>query len=165
MLYHAGLLDPDGSQSRCREWIARRGWNTPEFPDDVREDLAIWLAMPGFHIQYHVRNLRSSWSTIVAARRYLADFENLADMVTANWMSATRDDAIRLSKLRPGGQSSPIPLLCQLKILDDLKVGHTKASLARTYACSSRSIWTIQNQGLQWTGELPLGFRLLVTQR
>lgn len=161
MKYDLGLLDPNREQNRTYQWVMRRGWFKPGFPPDVLEELGIWFAMPGFTTSYHLHNLRMTWTTHRDAVARLPTFDEIEDKVAENWLSITHDDAIQLCLMRRGKNHCPIPLVSQLAILDDIKAGHTQAAISRRFDVSDFAIRKIKQRGVQWTGELPLGFRLL----
>ena len=161
MKYHLGLLDADPTQNRTYQWVRRRGWFGPGFPDDVREELGIWFAMPGFTDAYHIRNLNMSARLLYKCQDQLPGYDHYAKQVAENWLSVTREDAVKLCRMRQGTRACPIPLISQLKILDDIKAGMTQAQISRDFGCTPRAIYTIRHKGLQWAGSLPEGFELL----
>ena len=72
--------------------------------------------MPGFHPTYHAHVLGLSLYSI---RKHIGGYEEMAEEVAENWLSATRDDCVRLSRMRPYNAS--VPLLCQIRAVQDLK--------------------------------------------
>ena len=128
MLYHCGLLDEQPERSRTLQWIRRGRWDQPGFPEDVRRELMIWLAMPGFAHSFHTRAFMTCNAVL---RPYLDGFEQWKEEVSANWISATREDCIRLALMRPG--KADVPLISQLQAVRDLKAGMTRSEVAREY--------------------------------
>ena len=118
--------------------------------------------MPGFTDGYHIRNLKMGRALVKRARQFFPGYDELSDKVAENWLSITREDAIKLAHMRKGAQSCPIPLVSQLVILDDIKAGRSQLATARTFGCTPRAIYTILHRGIQWGLPLPSGFELLV---
>ena len=169
MIYHCGLLADNPLESRSYNWVMRRGWFQEGFPPDVLHELAVWLAMPGFDTKFHAANLRTDWGTIRRAQlRLCSDFELLRNDVAANWSSASRDDCIRLCRMRKVvGKSAGVPLICQMRILDDLKAGLSHKAAARVWDVTPRWVNNLSaNRGplgaSYW--RLPSGFELLLAK-
>ena len=157
MLWHCGLLSERPDRDRTLEWIRRGSWNSG-LPEDVERELRIWLAMPGFTAAFHAHNFGVSSGVV---RRQLGGYEKFKREVGQNWLSATREDCVRLSQLRP--PRGDLPLLSQLQIIDDVKAGHRRRDLMREYLTNTATIHRLA-QGLVLFGKRPLppGFELLV---
>lgn len=166
MLYHCGLLDDDRLTSRSFTWVMRKGWFREDFPADIRHEIAVWLAMPGFDHRFHVYNLRVSEGYLRRAREELCgDFEALRADVAANWLSATREDCLALARMRHG-KAAGVPLICQMRILDDLKAGLTHKNAARVWGVTDRWVNMLSAKrgplaASYW--KLPPGFELLIS--
>ena len=81
-----------------------------------------------------------------------------------NWLSATRQDCVRLCHLRPFGRSG-VPLLSQLSMLDDLKRGMSQCAIGREYGVTNEFVHQRKKYGISRavTGwDLPAGFELLL---
>jgi hypothetical protein len=63
--------------------------------------------------------------------------------------------------MRPGAGYAP--LLAQLRIVDDLKAGHTATALAEEYRTTAGSITNYKHGRFAGLGDLPLGFSRLWT--
>jgi hypothetical protein len=157
MKWHCGLLSERPDQDRTLQWIKRGGWGTG-LPADVERELKIWLAMPGFTIKYHAHVFRLDRSTI--APFVGRGFEELKQEVAENWLSVTRDDAVKLSQIRP--PKGDVPLISQLAIADDVKRGVKKADIQRAYKVSGFTVTSIAKGHLRVRSPLPSGFELLV---
>jgi hypothetical protein len=153
MKYHCGLLDERPDKSKMFQWITR--WNWDSLPDDVATELKIWLAMPGFTTGFHVATLGRHVRTIEAYRPAMADFSK---EVAENWLSATREDCIRISQMRPG--KGPIPIISQVRILEDLKMGRTQMQVVKDFRTSRGQIHKLLTQGITsqagWPSGVPL---------
>lgn len=66
-------------------------------PDDVLRELSIWLAMPGFPFSYHAHVFGMDRSYVA---RFVRGYDQRQREVGDNWLSATRDDCIRLCRMR-----------------------------------------------------------------
>lgn len=142
--------------------MRRGGWFEPDFPPDVFHDIAVWLRTPGLGFNFHRVNFKISAPTLVDRMKRMPSFEDLRDDVAENWLSVTREDAIKLIHMRVGPLRSQIPLLSQLKILDDLKAGLSQARIAREYGIGPRTVSRIAHNGARWSSPLPSGFELLL---
>lgn len=162
MKWHSGLLAPDPSKHRSYQWMRRGGWFNPDFPADVFHDIAVWLRTPGLGFNFHRVNFKISSATLADRMKRMPSFEELRNDVAENWLSVTREDAIKLIHMRVGPYRSQIPLLSQLKILDDIKAGLSQARIARDFGISPTTVSTIALKGAKWGSPLPAGFELLL---
>lgn len=153
MNWHCGLLSAQPNKDRTLAWIKRGAWDT--LPDDVAHEMRIWMAMPGFAINYHAQ-------TMGLDKRYVAKFyggyQQQWREVGENWLSATREDCVALCNLRAGGD---VPVISQLSIIDDLKAGAKQVDVAREYAVSEKVTRYCSKGRIHFRGELPLGFAML----
>lgn len=163
--WDVGLLGTSASCQLRLGWIRRGHWLHPHFPEDIRHELSVLLATPGFSDTWLIHNLRTNNDQFYKARRLLANFHDLSKEVEENWLSISRDDAVQLSIMRPA-KRSPIPLVSQLRIIDDLKAGRTQTSLAREFWTSVGTVHQLGSGRLlkqrRWRKPLPPGFSLLV---
>lgn len=162
MKWHVGLLSPDPLQHPSYQWMRRGNWFSPGFPPEVLRDIVTWLSMPGFSFNYHMRNLRLSAPTLQKRMRLLPPFEEVRNDVAENWLSVTREDAIKLCHMRVGKHRSPVPLICQMRIMDDLKAGMTIVQAARDYHLTPPTVSRLAHKGPRWEFKLPPGFELLL---
>ena len=125
-------------------------------PPEIEHELRVWLAMPGFHPTYHAHVLGLSLYSI---RKHIGGYEEMAEEVAENWLSATRDDCVRLSRLRPHNAS--VPLLCQIRAVQDLKKMRA-VDVARDYHVTDQSLRNWSKRGFNFPGHLPSGFATLV---
>lgn len=153
MKWHCGLLSDDPSKDRTLQWIKRGRWHT--LPEDVQHELRIWMAMPGFTAGYHYRAFELGREYI---NSQMGGYETYKAEVHENWISATRDDCLKLCLRRSGSQ---VPVISQLQMITDLKAGHTALSLAREYQVSKATIYNLSKGIIRCHGELPSGFALL----
>lgn len=153
MKWHCGLLSDDPSKDRTLQWIKRGYWHT--LPEDVQHELHIWMAMPGFTANYHAH-------AFGVDKRYVAKFvggyDDLRKEVGENWLSATRDDCVRLCQLRGRGD---IPVVSQIRMIDDLKAGRKQVDVTRDYGVSRSTTRGFSKGVISFSGELPSGFALL----
>jgi hypothetical protein len=153
MKYHCGLLDERPENSRTLNWIKQGTWG--RLPPEIEHELRVWLAMPGFSISYHCHTLRRGRTTIIPN---LGGFEELEQEVAENWLSATRDDCVKLSRMRPG--TGNVPLISQLRAVQDLKKMR-QVDVARDYRITVPTLVTWASTGFRTWGQLPVGFELL----
>ena len=154
MRWHCGLLDERPDQSRVLARIKRGNWNS--LGPDVWHELMVWLAMPGFSIAFHQHTLGVSREVVTAA---IPAFEDWREDVIDNWISATREDCVRLCRMRP--DKGDVPIIFQLRIMDDVKAGISQVDLAGEYGLDKGTINGWKQRGLRSRGELPSGFELL----
>ena len=126
-------------------------------PPEIEHELKVWLAMPGFTVRYHAHVLGLSQHSI---RQHIGGYDEMAEAVAENWLSATRDDCIRLAQLRDGPAS--VPLLCQIRAVQDLKKMRL-IDVAKDYRVSDQSLLNWSKRGFNFSGHLPSGFALLVS--
>lgn len=148
MKWHCGLLDEHPYENPTYRWVTRGGFFRPEFPEAIRHELAILLAMPGFPRAFFASYLRLSDRHIDRVRKKLPGYEELRNEVAENWLSVTREDAIKLCHMRLDPRSA-VPLVVQLQILDDIKAGIPQAHLAREYGISLTIMQVYQKKGPQ----------------
>ncbi|AKM10996.1 hypothetical protein [Croceicoccus naphthovorans] len=165
MKFDVGLLNSGVDADRKLRLVRRGGWLHPSFPDELRRELAVLIATPGLSDTWLIHNLGAHNQQFYKARLALPDTNELRDEVAQNWMSISRPDAVALANMRPGKQS-PIPLVSQFRILDDIKSGDTIRSLAKEYWTSEHTIRLIGKHCLSrrraWERPLPRGFELLI---
>jgi hypothetical protein len=123
--YHCGILDDRPEYNRTLKWI--RGSNWKALPDDVAHELKVWLAMPGFPYAYHARQLSQP---IARIKRWSEGYYTHREAVVENWVSATREDCIKLAHLRRPWET--VPLICQIQAVEDLK-HMTARAVAKEY--------------------------------
>lgn len=156
MKYHCGLLDERPEDSRTLQWVKRPAWGSR--PPEIEHELAVWLAMPGFSVSYHQHTLGHDRTVLLPRLGYNPV---LRGEVIGNWLSATREDCVKLARLRPRG-SGNVPLICQMRAVADLK-GMRQADVARDYDVTVSSIWGWRKRGFNFKRHpLPSGFELLV---
>jgi hypothetical protein len=114
--------------------------------------------MPGFSINFHAHTLGLSRPTV--SRFVGRDYHELRDAVAENWLSCTRDDAVKLSQMRPG--TGNIPVLSQLAILDDLKRGLGPTEIGEAYRVHPGTV-SVLGRGTIKAGLsfMPEGFELI----
>jgi hypothetical protein len=156
MIYHCGLLDEEPEKNRTWLWVHRPHWG--HLPADVERELRIWLSMPGFSISYHSHMFGFSHPYI---RRHLlaTNPEDWRDEVATNWMSATREDCMKLSQMRPG--TGNVPLISQVRAVEDLKA-LPRVQVAQDYRVSPSVLDNWRKMGFRTWGRLPAGLGLLV---
>ena len=157
MLWHCGLLSERPEKDATLAWVRRGGWDLPGHPPEIERDRLVWLNMPGFPVSYHEQTLNMD-------RRYLkrfigADYERVKDDVAKNWLSCTREDAVKLSHLRSG--TGHMPVICQLKIIDDLKRGMSPSRLAAEYRVHPQTISNLGKGRISTRAWVPKGFELI----
>lgn len=155
MKYHCGLLDDRPDKSRTLNWIKRPVWGN--LPPEIERELRIWLAMPGFSAGYHAHTLGRN---VAYVSKHMGGYERWRDEVAENWLSATRDDLVKLSQLRPG--IGHVPLICQLRAVQDLKSGATIKKIAGEYRVHPTTITNWSIRGPTPAGHIPSGFDLLI---
>lgn len=154
MLYHCGLLDERPANSRTLNWIRRTTWG--KLPPELEHELRVWLAMPGFSVPYHAHALGVSRQRI---EQNIGGYEEHKADVIANWLSATREDCVKLARLRSG--QGHIPLISQLRAVEDLK-HMSMTQVARDYGVHLQSVIDWLHTGFRSNSQLPSGFELLV---
>lgn len=157
MRWHCGLLDDEPERSPIYRLITTRYWNA--LPPEIEKELEIWLAMPGFSMAFHEKTLHGNRLERTFQAR-MGHYEKWKAEVIENWLSATREDCVRLSVRRPGLGS--VPLLSQLSILDDVKRGLRNTDIAREYRVSGATVTAIGKGRLRFPGNLPPGVGWLV---
>ena len=157
MKWHCGLLSTNPAQDRKLAWIKRGRWES--LPEDVQDELRIWMAMPGFTANYHAQALGIDKRYIA---KFIGGYEDLRSEVGENWLSATRDDSIRLCRLRGRGD---IPVISQISMIDDLKAGRKHIDIIREYGVSRSTTGGLAKGIISFSGDLPLGFALLGAPR
>ena len=145
MKYHCGLLDEHPHENRAYRYVRRGGWFDPDFPAEVRHELAIWLAMPGFLPSFHMTTLHVGHKVMARIRREWPGYEELKPYVFENWSSATREDCIKLAHMRRT-KWTPLPLICQLGLMDEAK-RTTQAKAAKTFGLSKRQTERLMARG------------------
>lgn len=128
MDWHCGLLDEPATPPGERNPIRDSNWHT--LPPELERELRIWLAMPGFSLQYHVETLEREPREI---RRFMGSYNELEEDVLCNWVSATREDCLKLGWMRP--EKGRLPLISQCQIRRDYfsVVRQTQKELAAEY--------------------------------
>lgn len=155
MLYHCGLLDERPEKSPTLEWIKRpRMWG--RLPPEIERELRIFLAMPGFTSAYLQRVFYKSYGYIA---RNGSRYEDWRHEVAENWLSATREDCMKLCRLR-GGQGN-VPVISQLRAIQDLKSGISLLRVSEEYEVSVMTLADWRDHGVRFNGKLPSGFSLL----
>lgn len=154
MKWHCGILSDDPRKDRTFQWLTRGYWDTG-MPPEIERELRIWMAMPGFSISYHSRVFGLSPATMA---KHIGGYEKYKDEVHENWLSATREDCLKLCLRRRGGN---IPVISQLQMLNDLKTGYSKVGLSREYRVSLATVHHIGRGWIRGHSELPVGFSLL----
>ncbi|MEN2786263.1 hypothetical protein ACFOKI_07675 [Sphingomonas qilianensis] len=155
MLYHCGLLDERPEKSTTLQWIKRpRVWG--RLPPEIERELRIFLAMPGFSDSFYAHVFRCSRSV---ATREAGGYEPWKAEVAENWLSATSEDCAALSRMRPG--TGNVPVISQLRAIQDVKAGMTMAQVGRDYRVSAVSVTGWCHGGVNFRGDLPAGFSLL----
>lgn len=155
MIYHCGLLDERPHKSRTLQWIKRGAWGAG-LPADVERELRIWLATPGFSASYHAHvfnlsiRLVTEWVGV--------GFEEYRDEIAKNWLSATREDCVKLSQLRP--PKGDVPLLVQFRIMDDMKAGRRVTALKKEYQINHRFFQILRKGQPRVRQPLPRGFEM-----
>ena len=74
--------------------------------------------------------------------------------VIDNWMSATREDCVRLSQIRPG--MGDVPLISQIRAVQDLK-HMLLVDVARDYRVPTHSVAVWRDKGSPSQGHVPAG--------
>lgn len=138
MRWHVGCLDPDPPSHRSYQWMRRRGWFKPSFPADVFEEIAIFSAMPGMCQAWLHHNWKMARHDLLKYRAMLPQYEDLKDKVIENWLSTTRDDAVKISRMRH--RFTTPPLICQINMLDDYKRGMSFMQMSRDYKWPNTTI-------------------------
>lgn len=154
MKYHCGLLDERPENSRTLNWIKRPNWG--HRPPEIEHELQVWLAMPGFSVSYHAHTLRHAKQVLT---RHMGGYEEHKAEVIENWLSATREDCIKLARLRPG--KGDVPVISQIRAVEDLKTMGLKA-VSEDYGVSLHSVQMWRKSGFRFNGPMPSGFELLI---
>jgi hypothetical protein len=163
MRWHCGILDDRDPYEPhpTLDWIRHSKWSNPAFPADIKHELAILLATPGFSTSYLCHNLRISEPLLTKGRRLLPQYEELWREVGENWKSITRDEAVKLCHLRPG--TGNIPLVCQMAMITDLKSDRSIADIGREYGVTAVTITGLRDRGFRpGVRPLPRGFEMLL---
>ena len=161
MKWHCGILGSDEIRPNVAGCHAKCQWTRAELPDDHRRELAIWLAMPGFSTSYHAHNLGMSWNTVRRYQSLSPGYDQLQAEVAENWLSVTREDAVQLCRRRP--DKGDIPVICQLKMLDELKAGRSLSAVAREFGVSREWLVRMRASGIRCNRlRLPKGFEMLL---
>lgn len=160
MKWHCGLLDKRPEQSRTLEYIKRGFWEL-NMPEDVERELRIWMSMPGFSQSFHMHTL--GVGCLLLRRWMMRDYDQFKAEVAENWLSVTRDDAVRLSQMRPGKVGGDVPLICKLQMMTDLKAGARNADIEKEYRVSGGITSELVRGIVKSRAPLPSGFELLVT--
>lgn len=153
MKWHCGLLSERPENDRTLNYIKRPIWG--HLPPEIEHELRIWLAMPGFSISYHTHTLRQGRSLV---ERNIGGYDQYRNEVAENWLSATREDCIKLARLRPG--LGDVPVICQARALQDMKT-MTVAKVARDYGVKDSTVTMWRKVGFRCNQLLPSGFELL----
>jgi hypothetical protein len=157
MKYHCGLLSERPEKDATLQWVRKGWWDLPGHPPEIEFERRVWLAMPGFSASFHAHTLGVS---IEQVTRHLGrDYDELRDAVAENWLSCTRDDAVKLSQLRP--PKGELPLLCQLQIMRDLKAGLGPTEIAQLYLTNTSKVCELGRGTVRVRRPLPSGFELL----
>lgn len=155
MIWSCGLLEEQPNRTLS---IIRRGYWHEGLPPELDRELRIWMSMPGFSVSFHHHTLGVGHASIT---RWIGrDYEQFKREVGENWLSATRDDCVKLARMRPS--MGDMPLLCKLQIMDDLKRGGRPFLLADEYATNSTLINELRNGHVKLRQQLPDGFELLI---
>jgi hypothetical protein len=121
----------------------RSNWHT--LPDDMRRELRIWLAMPGFSIRYHVEALGHEPRLV---KQFMGAYEELKDEVLENWASATKEDCIKLGYLRP--EKGDLPLITKLEIRREYMRGSRQNAIAEEFGVAPATVnklcWSLPDE-------------------
>jgi hypothetical protein len=141
--WHCGLLDDPVFEIEKRNQIRYANWHT--LPEELERELRIWLAMPGFSLSYHVETLERDPREI---SQFMGGYAELEEDVLLNWLSATREDCVKLGWLRP--DKGDLPLISKIEIRRDyMRGGMTQTAIAKDYG-----VWPATVHKLCW-GVLP----------
>jgi hypothetical protein len=158
MLYHCGLLSEHPEKDATLAWVRRGGWDLPGTPPEIEYERRVWLAMPGFTAAFHTHNL---WVGPSVVKRHMGrDYADLKDEVVKNWLSCTREDAVKLSHLRPSPHGH-MPVICQVQLLRDIKDRMKQVDLANEYGVHLTTIKELARGRIHFRGDLPSGFEWL----
>lgn len=153
MKWHCGLLSNQPERDRTLQWIKRGQWDT--LPEDVQHELRVWMAMSGFHANYHALAFGLDKRYVA---KFMGGYRDLKKEVGENWLSATRGDCIALCHMRGRGD---IPVICQIQMTNDVKAGYTQAEVSRIYGVNSSTMKHLSIGRIKFRGDLPDGFALL----
>lgn len=153
MKWDCGLLS---SRPRVTNWISRGGWDKG-LPPDIEKELMIWLSMPGFTRTFHAHAFGVHRDMI--RPHYMAGYNRYRSEVAENWLSATRDDCVKLAQMRKGMMK--LPLICRYAMLDDVKRGMSITDAAKLYRLNRSHVSQIVNGHMPWRLELPNDFHAL----
>jgi len=155
MKWHCGLLSEQPAADRTLNWIKRGHW-VGGLPADVERELTIWMAMPGFSLAFHSHTLQVSRQLVYP---WMGGYDQLKAEVAENWLSATRDDCVRLAQLRPS--KGELPVISQLQIMNDLKAGAKVVEIIRDYRTNHQTVAELRRGAIKSRRPLPSGFALL----
>jgi len=158
--YHCGLLNVRPEESWTLNRYRTKSW--VHLPEVHKRPLQILLATPGFSSCYFCHVFQRSYPTVQRFRAEHARFEDFQEEAVENWMSISREDAIRLAHLRP--RRGDLPLVSQLRALEDLKF-MTQQKAAETYGVRRNAIVKLKRRGPICRQPLPSGFEWLVAKR
>jgi hypothetical protein len=139
MYWHCGLLDDPELPAEGKNPIRYSNWHT--LPEELVRELRIWLAMPGFSLSYHMETLEREPRLI---RQFMGGYAELEEDVLMNWISATRDDCIKLGYIRP--EKGDLPLITKIEMRRDYMRGRLRQNeIAKEYG-----VWTATVNKLCW---------------
>lgn len=138
MYWHCGLLDDPGLPIEKQNPIRHSNWHT--LPAVFERELRIWLAMPGFKLSYHVETLQREPRLI---RQFMGGYAELEEDVLLNWVSATRDDCIKLGCIRP--EKGDVPLIAKIEMRRDYMRAMAQTEIAEEYG-----VWPATAHKLAW---------------
>lgn len=158
MIHHGGLLDVDPTQNSLWNWA--RSCQLAQMPDDVATPLRVWFLTPGVPDNFHATAFNLDIRRVV---KHLRDAEQHIDellpLVTENWLSVQRPDAVKLSQYRGRGD---FPLLVKLQIVADVKAGQNQYEIAEEYGTSQTFVSLLAKFGPFWhVRNLPSWFKPL----
>lgn len=143
MNYHCGLLDPEPLKSRTLNYILRTR-SLLALPPDILRELQIWLATPGFTTAYQSHQFQHNRLTL---DKLMTSDPEVLQLGRDNWTSASRGDAVTLSRIRPG--TGHIPTISRAYMIEDLSRGLTQVQVAEDYRVSADTVLKIRRRGLQ----------------
>ena len=94
----------------------------------MEHELRVWLAMPGFTLKYHVETLDHPAHVV---KHFMGHYEDLKSDVCDNWLSATREDCIKLGNRRPS--KGDLPFLTKFQMLKDSARGLSQKQIAEDF--------------------------------
>lgn len=160
MKYHCGILNVRPEESWTLNRFRVKHW--PYLPEQHRRQLHILLATPGFTTLYFCHVFQRSFLAVSRYRAQYARFEDYEEEAVENWMSVTREDAIRLSLMRP--PRGDMPLVSQIRALEDLKF-MSQTDVAKLYGIGRSKLFRLTRKGPICRQPLPSGFEWLVAKR